>query len=193
MTDINIISAEALAQNEDILPAEIAMLLDSNTPVSNNGKKGKNKSKPTSKNKKEKKPSKKKTVNELQKDMEETIKNHKSSPEKFNVGDDVVYVKMREGTIVDRFDDGSGTVDYTVEMKDDNCVISTSGTKYLIMDKDNDKKNGNVKYTKCLFGKVTQIADDGTYVVLLSNSFSVHANEIDIMKPDDYNMFSQDD
>ena len=193
MTDINIISAEALAQNEDILPAEIAMLLDSNTPVSNNDKKGKNKSKPTSKNKKEKKPSKKKTVNELQKDMEETIKNHKSSPEKFNVGDDVVYVKMREGTIVDRFDDGSGTVDYTVEMKDDNCVISTSGTKYLIMDKDNDKKNGNVKYTKCLFGKVTQIADDGTYVVLLSNSFSVHANEIDIMKPDDYNMFSQDD
>lgn len=193
MTDINIISAEALAQNEDILPAEIAMLLDSNTPVSNNGKKGKNKSKTPSKNKKEKKPNKKKTVNELQKDMEETMKNHKSSPEKFNEGDEVVYVKMREGTIVDRFDDGSGTVDYTVEMKDDNCVISTTGTKYLIIEKDNDKKNGNVKYTKCLFGRVTQVVGDGTYIVLLSNSFSVHANEIDIMKPNDYNMFSQDD
>ena len=192
MEDAHIIQAEALAQNEDILPEEIAMLLDSNTPPDNSQKKKVPKDKKNTKKQKGTKNKKSTSDNDIEKDMENALKNHTSEVEKFDVGDNIIYVKMREGKIVDRFDDGSGTVDYTIELINENSVISTTGTKYLIIEKDGDKKNGKVKYTKCLGGTVVKVLDNDTYIVKLSNTFELCVSGIDIMRPDDYNMFSQD-
>ena len=191
-----------LDENADILPEEISMILDSNNDISHNiFSEGKNTSdidiKKTHKPKKKSKGTKKTLKNKLsdidmlQQDFNK-LSSHTGATETFNFGDNVVYVKMREGTIVDKFDDGSGVIDYTLELKDDNCIISTTGTKYLVMSDDNDKKGGEIKYTKCLHGTIKEVLDNNMYNIQLSNHTDIQASSIDIMKPDDYNLLMQD-